>query len=140
MCDKGHQGVIREAKNDIETRFIIDMTKQEGTKLSAGNQLIRDHNSLQAVADATVAVLKRIGADDNFMEAPEIPRGKPGLVFLLGHVAVVCAKIKGHVKREAGIRTSAPTGVNPGHRERLRSMVGVLDVTLTQRGETSNGL
>lgn len=140
LYDKGHQGVNREATDHTETRFTIKMTQQEAARLSAGNLLIHDHNSLQAVVEATVAVCTRFGAAAKFTEAPEIPGGKPGLVCLLGHVAVVCTMIFEHVKRVAGIASTAPTGVNPGHREPWRSMLAVLDVTLTQRGETSNGL
>lgn len=140
LLDKGYEGVTREATNEAGTRFVIKISKQEAAKLCTDNTLVLDSDSMQAIRDATAAVFKKFGGYEKFFETSSTRSGKPALVCLLGHLAVVSTKIEEYLKRVGGVTCSTTPGMNPGHREPWRRMLRVLDGALAQRGETRNGL
>lgn len=126
---------IKEGKPALR----LGVPPAEARRLSAGHHFLYEDESFEATRDATGAVFARFGSRARFVNS--VPGGKPVLVCLLAHVGIVATKIDEYLKRMGGIQTADPPGMNPGHRDPWRTMLGSLNTRLAQqRGETLNGL
>lgn len=121
------------------TRVSITVPPGEAQRLTAGHVFLYEVGPFEATRDATAAVFKRFGAHQRFIKAGA-SGGKPVLVCLLAHLAIVATKIDEYLKRVGGVKVVSRPGIIPGHRTPWRDMLRALDTSLTQRGHAVNCL
>lgn len=81
------------------------------------------------------------GGKGRFSEPSSVAGGRPVVVGLLAHVAIVTKKILAFLERQGGVGDPVTPGSNPGRRLKWVTMLKALDVHFsTQRDEERNGL
>lgn len=143
MFDRDNIG-IKETLAPGSPRCHFKLPLDVATRLGAGagSDFLADQAAYDATLEATAAVVQRVGGDPAcFFERPTTAGGRPVVVCLLAHLALVATKIHAYLQREAKMAAGGLSGINPGHRVKWVQMLGVLNVHIVAQGsETLNGL
>lgn len=107
---------VREAIPPSEKRFRAVFPPADAGRLAGVSDLLSDHDAYQATLEATGAVLVRFGGKGRFVEPSAVAGGRPVVVCLLAHVAIVATKILAFLGREGGVGDSV-TGGGGGEEE-----------------------
>lgn len=116
------------------------LSKVEAVSLLAGDNFLVDVRAWEAVVDALAAVLKRLGGGDKVVETNALGVGKPLVVCLLGHVALVAVKIQEHLKRVGQMPAEQQKGMNQGHRAKWIAMLETVNGMVQATTQPQRGL
>lgn len=95
-------------------RATLMLCKAEAVSLLADDTFLKDVASWPALLDAVAAVAKFLCGGSKFTELNAVPWGRPAVVCLLGHLALVAVKVQEHLKRVAELQ-AGQQGMSPGH-------------------------